>query len=64
MAKKNKQPNMMENFENLKNLVESATEDVEKKFNKNNVSAGQRFRKTIKEMKILLTVLRKQSLEK
>jgi hypothetical protein len=58
-----KEPTLAENFNQLKQLLIDSEGDIMKNFEKGNYSAGQRFRKTIKEVKTLLSTMRKQTLE-
>jgi len=61
---KKKEVTLMENYNNLKCMINDIESDVVKNAEKGNFLAGQRFRKVIKQSKILLTTLRKQSLER
>lgn len=64
MAKtKAPEPTGIENFNNLKKMLEDVTPDAEKCFGKGNKSAGVRLRKTLQEMKAMFVTIRKQSLE-
>lgn len=56
-------PTGIENFNNLKKMLEDVTPDAEKCFGKGNKSAGVRLRKTMQELKSIAGTIRKQSLE-
>lgn len=53
----------MDNFNNLKKMLEDVTPDAEKLFVKGNKSAGVRLRTTLQSVKALIGDIRKQSLE-
>jgi len=48
----------MENYNLLKNLVESISEDADKFYNKSNKSAGTRLRKSLQDVKKLAQEMR------
>ncbi len=54
----------MEKIKQLKALVETAEKDGALFYEKNNRTAGTRFRKTLQEIKALATELRKDVTEK
>jgi hypothetical protein len=54
----------MEKFKTLKALVATAEKDGALFYDKNNNAAGTRFRKTLHEIKVLATELRKDVTEK
>lgn len=60
---KKKEATLIENYNHLKSMFSDSEKDIIKNFEKGNYSAGQRFRKVIKEAKLILTVMRKQTLE-
>ena len=49
----------MDKIEELKQLVESLTDDCDKFYNKSNKSAGTRIRKVMQEIKVLAQDIRK-----
>lgn len=56
------EPTGMENLLKITETVENIKQDAEKCFVKGNVSAGIRFRKSLKEISVLLKTLKAQSL--
>lgn len=62
-VKKSAEPTLAENYEQLKNLVIEGEADAIKCSEKSNNAAGARLRKTLKESKDLIALLRKQSIE-
>lgn len=50
----------MENYEKLKNIVESVQEDFDKFYTKSNKAAGTRIRKAMQDLKVLAQDIRKE----
>lgn len=54
----------MEKFKSIKELIESATTDVEKFYNSGNSAAGTRVRKAMQDLKNLAQEIRTEVTEK
>ncbi len=54
----------MEKFEKVKQLISDIETDAGKFYNSNNSAAGTRVRKTMQDLKVLATEIRKEITEK